>query len=170
MFEWLFGLPSLRIQAFLDWFLTSMRPRQSVKRQLGGAQDYAIYKKIVAQGLLTGDPLARAEVACQNDMAMQRVGEQDESLETLASGNARLEREIHAMEKKLQLANRRNERLVGLAQRQVDTTDGQTQRSQRQQDKEHFNEVLGGLSHRGETFQLTDIVLWVLSSLDLVED
>ncbi|TMW67999.1 hypothetical protein Poli38472_007671 [Pythium oligandrum] len=144
-FEWMFGLPSLRVQAFLDWFLNSVKPRQSVKRQLPGKQDYAIYcallKGKIGHGMLYGEALVRAEIACQSDLAMQNANE-DDSLDALNAENAVLEQEIADLERKLRLASGRNDRLGKLVQRKTLVADHQAQKHHQEQHKEHFTPLL----------------------------
>lgn len=70
LFAGLFGLPSVRVQAFLDWLIASVQPRMAVRHRLAGEHEYALYKSLVAGdhgGLLDGNALDRAEMAVQAD-------------------------------------------------------------------------------------------------------
>ncbi|KAJ0399647.1 hypothetical protein ATCC90586_001902 [Pythium insidiosum] len=139
--EWLFGLPSMRVQAFLDWLLTSIRPRHSVRRQLSGPRDYEIYCALlrgdVGRGLLAGDALQRAELSCEQDWASQSQrrplagGDRDAaSLDAMDAANSALELEIAALERKLRVAHERNDRLAKLVQRSTLDADCQRRREQ----------------------------------------
>ncbi|KAJ0399514.1 hypothetical protein P43SY_002179 [Pythium insidiosum] len=139
--EWLFGLPSMRVQAFLDWLLTSIRPRHSVRRQLSGPRDYEIYRALlrgdVGRGLLAGDALQRAELSCEQDWASQSQrrplagGDRDAaSLDAMDAANSALELEIAALERKLRVAHERNDRLAKLVQRSTLDADCQRRREQ----------------------------------------
>ncbi|GLD95893.1 hypothetical protein PINS_up004571 [Pythium insidiosum] len=144
--EWLFGLPSMRIQAFLDWLLTSIRPRHSVRLQLAGARDYEIYRALLrgdmGRGILSGDALQRAELSCEQDWAAQQQQQQrplvgDDraamtSLDAMDAANDALEAEIAALERKLRVANARNDRLAKLVQRSTLDVDRQTRHRQQQ--------------------------------------
>lgn len=70
LFAGLFGLPSVRVQAFLDWLITSVQPRMAVRHRLTGDLEYALYKALVAGehgGLLDGKALDHAEMTVQAD-------------------------------------------------------------------------------------------------------
>lgn len=147
MFDWLFGLPSVRVQAFLEWFLSSIKPRQSVVKQLQSANDYAIYSALLnddgeergQRGLLYGRELEAQERACQVDSQDRHVGE--DSLDALLARNGTLEQEILHLEAQLQRLNTKNDKIAKLVQKATLRADAHAQSQQRMAGKEHFNEV-----------------------------
>nr|CCA19754.1 AlNc14C78G5170 [Albugo laibachii Nc14] len=106
-FDRVFGLPSIRIQAFLDWFQTCLSPSQSLRRVLS-AEDYEFYKtKMKDDGyswLLSGDALSREERLC----AHEERDDQGLALEALNSRNLTLEKQISALENSVETISARN--------------------------------------------------------------
>lgn len=150
MFDALFALPSMRVQAFLEWFLVSVTPRQSVVRQLG-ENDYALYAAILdgshdgllgqQHGLLAGNELAAQERMCQAD-----VLQEDESLDALLAQNTGLEHEIAQLEAQLQRANARNDKIAIVMQRKMQQMEVHAHEGFRSDfggEKQHFSEVRG---------------------------
>lgn len=150
MFDALFALPSMRVQAFLEWFLASVTPRQSVVRQLGES-DYALYTAILdgsrdeflgqQHGLLTGDELAIQERTCQADVLRE-----DESLDALLAQNAGLEHEIAQLEAQLQRANARNDKIATMVQRKMQQMEAHAREGFQSDfggENQHFSEVRG---------------------------
>lgn len=146
-FSWLFGLPSMRIQAFLDWFLTSIREEHSVKHQLSDERDYDIYLQLIhgnfGQGLLYGEQLRCAELACENE----KHENPDDSLEGLENENNKLELEIQMLERKLQTTNDQSDRLAKLVQQTTLEVDEEIQQHQQGSDSE-FNVFLQQLEQQ----------------------
>lgn len=157
MFDALFALPSMRVQAFLEWFLASVTPRQSVLRQLGsagGASDYALYTALLdgslteQHGLLTGDELVVQERLCQVD------AQRDESLDALLAQNAGLEHEIAQLEAQVQRINAKNDKIAAIVQRKAQQVEAHARSGGFQSDfgveRRHFSEVCGFDAALGE--------------------
>lgn len=116
----LFGLPSVRVQAFLEWFLASVRPRHSVKRELQGSREYELFLALLRGehgGLLNEEQLAMEEAAIQ----MSEDGAV--SLDELLADNEALATDVARLERRLQLAEQKNERLAQLVQRETRQSD-----------------------------------------------
>lgn len=117
----LFGLPSMRVQAFLEWFLASARPRHSVKLQLRGASEYALFLALSHNkhgGLLSEEELVMEEMAGQ-----EQQQHADESLDELMAQKTRLEGDVNKLERRLRLAEEKNVRLAKLVQKQTARSD-----------------------------------------------
>ncbi|KAF1315516.1 hypothetical protein FI667_g16000, partial [Globisporangium splendens] len=153
MFDALFGLPSMRIQAFLEWFLASIKPRHSVARQLQNPNDYAIYSALMnddqgiagaqqqQRGLLGGKALEAAELACQLD-AQQHQGE-SASLDATRAQNAALEQEIARLEAQLQRLHTKNDKVTKMVQKTTLLADAHVRHHQKNStEKEHFKCLL----------------------------
>lgn len=148
----LFALPSPRVQAFLEWFLTAITPQHSVASQLQrNERDYTIYTALLDKQLnhgllLDDDELQAQERACRTD-----VEQQSESLETLVRQNADLELDIAQLEAQLELLNAKNDRVTKVVERMTVKTDAHVQRQQQESgstSQSHFREV--GSSHLHE--------------------
>lgn len=144
MFDALFALPSMRVQAFLEWFLASITPRHSVVRQLDGVNDCALYTAILddglmgQHGLLTGDALIAQERVCQAD------AQRDESLDKLLAQNAELEHEVAQLEAQLQHVNTKNDKINRMVQRKTQQMEAHVRggfQSDFGAEKQHFTEV-----------------------------
>ncbi|RLN10569.1 hypothetical protein BBJ28_00019594 [Nothophytophthora sp. Chile5] len=121
-FDALFSLPSVRVQAFLSWFLASIRPRHAVRTQLGGASDYVLFQALQRGGyggLLSEEALVMEEMASANG---QQQEQQEETLDELQAANVELESELRALERQLQRTNAKNDKLEAQLLAEVDTT------------------------------------------------
>ncbi|RLN89307.1 hypothetical protein BBJ28_00017915 [Nothophytophthora sp. Chile5] len=117
-FDALFSLPSVRVQAFLSWFLASIRPRHAARAQLGGASDYALFQALQRGeygGLLSEEALVMEEMASANG---QQQEQQEETLDELQATNVELESELRMLERQLQRTSAKNDKL----EVQMDTT------------------------------------------------
>ncbi|DBA00251.1 TPA: LOW QUALITY PROTEIN: hypothetical protein N0F65_007895, partial [Lagenidium giganteum] len=136
-FEWLFGLPSLRIQAFLEWLQMAIKPRQSVAHVLD-ASDLLIFQQLLRGqhgGFLHGDSLEREEIACTGDAMEEALcghvfrgdcligrpfaSQKEESLDSLKLTNAQMEAEIDALERRVRRLSAKNDTLNKLVQRRT---------------------------------------------------
>lgn len=134
----LFALPSMRVQGFLEWFLTTLGPRHSVPTQLSERERH-VYDHLVDTNalVLDEDELTRQETALVADAAA------NESLEGLLSQNASLEHEVAQLEAQLQRRTARSDRLGKMVQRAALRADASARHAQQQRRDEtpHFQEV-----------------------------
>ncbi|CCI44918.1 unnamed protein product [Albugo candida] len=106
----LYGLPSIRIQAFLDWFQSCLSPSHSLRRALSAA-DYKFYKRQMKEHgetwIIDGEELMREEMIC----AHEDREDQGLALEAFNSKNNMLEKQISALETTISTVLARNTRL-----------------------------------------------------------
>lgn len=135
----LFALPSVRVQAFLEWFLAALGPRQSLALQLD-AGDLQLYAALLDGG--RSDALLRGEELEAQESALLADARAHESLDEMLAHNAALEREVAQLEAQLQRVGSKSDKIAKMVQRATARADSSARRVQQHGDEtEHFREV-----------------------------